>query len=385
MITRAVSVFVLAALAAACGDDPSTSPPVDAPLAPSSVEAPGPYPVGTTTVTLTDAARDRSLRVEIWYPATEAARATAAAGAPIEEFVPAGPERDQLAALVAAAPDPGTSRRSHAARDAEAATGGPWAVVAFSHCYNCTRYSTFAVAERLASHGIAVVAPDHAGGTLPDQLAGTAQPIGVPFLETRAADIRFVLDRVLDAQAAELPATLRGRFDAARVGVFGHSFGGVTTGLVLMNDARPKAGLAIAVPMENPLLPAVSLAQIHVPLLFFLATEDHSIGPIGNTILRQNFTNANPPVTMVEVADAGHWSFSNICGLIPDFAAGCAAAPTREGDGTPFEYVDIDAARGLTQAYVTAFFKATLMQDAEADAFVDGPARAAFATVQTRR
>ena len=80
MITRAVSVFVLAALAAACGDDPSTSPPVDAPLAPSSVEAPGPYPVGTTTVTLTDAARDRSLRVEIWYPATEAARATAAAG-----------------------------------------------------------------------------------------------------------------------------------------------------------------------------------------------------------------------------------------------------------------------------------------------------------------
>jgi predicted dienelactone hydrolase len=385
MITRAVSVFVLAALAAACGDDPSTSPPVDAPLAPSSVEAPGPYPVGTTTVTLTDAARDRSLRVEIWYPA-DRGRARDRRRRRADRGVRAGRPRARSARGAGRGrADPGTSRRSHAARDAEAATGGPWAVVAFSHCYNCTRYSTFAVAERLASHGIAVVAPDHAGGTLPDQLAGTAQPIGVPFLETRAADIRFVLDRVLDAQAAELPATLRGRFDAARVGVFGHSFGGVTTGLVLMNDARPKAGLAIAVPMENPLLPAVSLAQIHVPLLFFLATEDHSIGPIGNTILRQNFTNANPPVTMVEVADAGHWSFSNICGLIPDFAAGCAAAPTREGDGTPFEYVDIDAARGLTQAYVTAFFKATLMQDAEADAFVDGPARAAFATVQTRR
>ncbi len=41
--------------------------------------------------------------------------------------------------------------------------------------------------------------------------------------------------------------------------------------------------------------------------------------------------------------------------------------------------------RGLTQAYVTAFFKAILTQDAEAAAFVDGPARAAFATVQTRR
>lgn len=385
MITRFASVLVLAALAAACGDDGSPPPAIDAPAAPSGVEQPGPYPVGTTTVTMTDAARGRTLRVEIWYPAAEAARATAAAGAPIEEFVPAGPERDQLAALVATAPDPGTSRRSHAARDAAAAAGAPWAVVAFSHCFNCTRYSTFAVAERLASHGIAVVAPDHAGGTLPDQLAGTAEPIGVPFLETRAADIRFVLDRVLDAQAAELPAPLRGQFDPARVGVFGHSFGGVTTGLVLMHDTRPKAGLAIAVPMENPLLAGVSLAQIHVPLLFFLATEDHSIGPIGNSILRQNFANANPPVTMVEVADAGHWSFSNICGLIPDFEAGCAAAPTREGDGSPFEYVDIDAARGLTQAYVTAFFKATLTQDAEAAAFLDAPAQAPFATVQTRR
>ena len=165
-----------------------------------------------------------------------------------------------------------------------------------------------------------------------------------------------------------------------RVTVVGHSFGGVTAGLVLMNDARPKAGLAIAVPMENPLLPAVSLAQIHVPLLFFLATEDHSIGPIGNTILRQNFTNANPPVTIVEVADAGHWSFTNICGLVADFEAGCAAAPTREGDGTAFEYVDIDSGGSIDAPEVLCMLNLFCSGSADtADAFdsvaadYDGP------------
>jgi predicted dienelactone hydrolase len=311
MITRVASVLVLAALAAACGDDGSPPPAIDA-RPPRRRRAAGPYPVGTTTVTMTDAARGGRCGSDLVPggrgPGDRRHRRA-------DRGVRAGgPRARQLAALVDRA-RPGTSRCSHAARDA-GLPPAPWAVVARSHCFNCTRYSTFAVAERLASHGIAVVAPDHAGGTLPDQLAGTAEPIGVPFLETRAADIRFVLDRVLDAQAAELPAPLRGQFDPARVGVFGHSFGGVTTGLVLMHDTRPKAGLAIAVPMENPLLAGVSLAQIHVPLLFFLATEDHSIGPIatrsyGRTCQRE------PAGDDGEVADAGHWSFSNICGLIP--------------------------------------------------------------------
>lgn len=66
------------------------------------------------------------------------------------------------------------------------------------------------------------------------------------------------------------------------MGVFGHSFGGVTAGMVLTEDTRPRAGLALAVPMENPLLPGVVVADLQVPLLFVRAIEDNSITEIGN-------------------------------------------------------------------------------------------------------
>jgi len=307
------------------------------------------------------------LRLGIWYPAAESARADADAGFAVEEFVPAGAERDELAALVAAAPDPATSRRTHAALDAPPADGGAWPVAAFSHCYNCTRWSTFSIAERLASHGIAVVAPDHTGGTLTDSIAGTAAPLNTEFLETRAKDIEFTLDRVLDSQAAELPTALQGRFDPARVGVFGHSFGGVTAGVVLGRDPRPKAGLAIAVPMENPLLPGVTITDIHVPLFFLVAVEDNSIGEFGNGFIRQNYTDANGPAWKVEVADTGHWSFSNLCGIVENFNAGCTDDDLRQTTGEPFTYLDIDTARGIGQAYVAGFFAATLLGDKKAE------------------
>lgn len=343
----------------------------------------GPHPVGNTTIVLTDSARNRTLRVEIWYPADESAREAATLGAPVSEFAPEGAERDQLAALVDAAPDRCTLRRTQSARDAAPASGPSIPVVAFSHCFNGTRFSTFSIAERLASHGIAVIAPDHTGGTLADQLAGTAAPLNTEFLATRAEDISFTLDRALDAGADELPAELRGHFDPARVGVFGHSFGGVTTGLVLMNDERPRAGLALAVPMENPLLPGVTVSSLNVPLFFLLATEDNSIGKLGNTLIDQNFMNANEPAWKIDVKDAGHWSVSDLAAIVPEFKPGCGD-DVRQTNGEPFTYVDIDVARGVAQSYVTAFFAATLEEDASGKAYLGAADPADVVTATSR-
>ncbi|EYF06847.1 alpha/beta hydrolase family protein [Chondromyces apiculatus] len=368
---------------AGCGD--ATSPdPEPAPEEQHPVASAGPHPVGRTTVTLDDTARTRSLRVEIWYPAAESARAAADTGHPLEDFAAPGDERTQLADLVAAAPDPGTTRRVHAALDAPLAEGGSFPVVAFSHCYNCTRFSIATVAERLASHGVAVVAPDHAGGTLFDELAGNAAPLGTEFLAVRAADMIFTLDRVLDPAATELPDALRGHLDPERVGVFGHSFGGVTTGVVLADDPRPRAGLALAVPMENPLLPGAAMADIHIPVFFLLATEDNSITEIGNDYIRQNFEAASPPAWKAEVKDAGHWSFTDICGLVEGFSAGCTE-DVRQTDREPFTYLDIVAARGIAAAYTTAFFLATLTDDASARAYLDAGHPADTVDLATRK
>ena len=368
-VRAALPAALALALLAGCGDD-SIAPVVVPPApTPPNYEAAGPYPVGNATFTVDDTARMRKLRVEIWYPAAESARADAEKGFPVSEFADAGAERVQLAALIKAAPDPGTSRQAHAARGAEPASAKTFPIVAFSHCFDCTRFSTFAIAERLASHGFAVVAPDHTGGTLADALAGTAAPLDTAFLGVRAKDIEVTLDRVLDASAKELPAALRGRFDAARVGVFGHSFGGVTAGLVLTQDARPLAGLALAVPMENPLLPGVIVASLKVPLFFVRAAEDNSIGVAGDFVLDENFKSATTPVWKANVADAGHWSFTNICGITADFHAGCGTG-TRQTNGAAFDYLDIDVARGVAQAYTTAFFAATLTGEAAAKAYL---------------
>lgn len=359
MRLAALCLLTLAASSIGCGSDP-----VEDADPPSIYASAGEHPVGSRTLHLHDPARDRNLTVEVFYPAAESARAAADAGFPVDEFMPAGPDRDRLAALVAAAPDPATSRVAHSARDAEPASGGPFPVVAFSHCFNCTRYSTFTIAERLASHGVAVIAPDHAGGTLFDKLDGDAAPLDVTSLQTRAADVRFVLDRALDPAAAEVPASLRGGFDPERVGVYGHSFGAVTSGLVLMEDARPRAGLALAAPMENPLLPGVTVSELRVPLFFLVAAEDHSIGAIGNGIIDKNYDAATGEAYEATLADAGHWSVTDICGLTEGFGAGCEA-DVRQGDGEPFTYIDITEARQVTATYVTAFFAATLTSSAE--------------------
>jgi dienelactone hydrolase len=353
-------------LAAGCAGDDEAGP-----SAPSPYEAEGPFAPGHVTLQLVDAARGRPLTVEVWYPAAGALQPQALAGEPIESYVTDATLAGAFKTLVDKAPNPGTSRRLHGVRDAAIDLGqARWPIVAFSHCFNCVRFSTATVAERLASHGIAVIAPDHAGGTFFDDMRGHKGNLNNSFLEVRAADIRFALDVALGATGG-LPAGLQGRFDPDRVGVYGHSFGGVTTGRVLNLDERPKAGLALAVPMD--LMPGVDLSLIRVPLFFLVAVEDNSITEIGNRVIRDDFARANPPVWKVELKDAGHLSVTNICGIDEGFLPGCEAHARRQTDpGETFEYLDIDVARGITASYVTAFFAGHLRGEAGALAYLEG-------------
>ena len=379
--TRLSLAFVLLALAACGGGSSAGVAPAGAAGAAGSggsagakaaaPDAPGPSPVGHATFVVEDAARARTLRVELWYPAVEGARAAAIAGTALEDLEPAGARHDVLAALVSAAPDGCTRKRVASASDVEAVKG-PIPIVAFSHCLGCARFDAAFVAERLASHGIAVVAPDHEGDTLWDVAMGTKAMLDSATLVLRAGDVRATLDAVLDGTSAAVPPALRGRFDASRVGVFGHSFGSLTTGLVLQDDPRPRAGMGIAAPMEA--FAPTMLANVHQPLLFLLAAEDHSIGEVGNGIVRQNFESANPPARLVEVADAGHWSFTDICALTSAFTPGCGMATRQEKGhlGEPFAYLANDAARAIAASYAVAFFSAELLDDAAARAFLAG-------------
>lgn len=334
-------------------------------------ELEGAYPVGNLSFELADPQGPRPLRVELWYPASEAARAAAEAGQALREFVPGGLDAATLAALVEAAPDECVRKRSRSAAAPEAAalpgSWAAWPTVVFSHCHGCARFSSFSLAEQLASHGFLVAAVDHAGSTLFDELAGALSPLDQATLAQRRDDMIRVIDELLDPAASSLPSAFVGLADPARLGVFGHSFGAITTGLVLQDDPRPRAGVAIAAPIENPLLPGVTMAAIAEPLLLIVAVEDGSITEFGNNAIRTNFTQANPPVWKLEFADTGHFAFSDLAGLGEFFAAGCGEAE-RQTNGAAFVYADPFRVRSLAAGRIAAFFALHLLGDENARA-----------------
>ena len=373
MLRRALVGFALVAIGCSSSSSGGTSAPLaDAGTADTPPDVAGPHPVGHTTFVLDDAARGRSLRVQAWYPADESARAAATAGTALEDLEPAGPHHDVLAPLVSAAPNGCTRKRVASAADV-APIGGSLPLLVFSHCLGCARFDAAFVAERLASHGFAVLAPDHTGDTLWDVAMGQNVTLGSDFLQVRVGDLRVLLDVALDPASAMVPPSLRGHFDASRVGVLGHSFGALTTGLTLQLDTRPRAGLALAAPMDA--FPPTMIATIKQPILFLLAAEDHSIGEAGNGSIRYNFMQATAPARLVEVANAGHWSFTDICALTSAFTPGCGMSTSQQKGhlGDPFTYLDNDAARSLAASYAVAFFSEQLSGDAAAKTWLETP------------
>lgn len=324
-------------------------------LAPADPFAPGRFGVGHAVIRL-GSAEGRTVDAEVWTPADTAGID------PIEAFVPTA-ELDAWRALTEAAPSGCPATDNPAAAGAALAEGGPWPLVAMSHCTGCTRFSNATVAAHLASHGYVVVAPDHAGDTLYDTLAGTDLPLDTDTLALRAADLEAAIDAGL---GGELGATV----DPARVGVYGHSFGAVTAGLVLQERAEVGAAAFVGAPPDNPFLPGVDAAAFAAPTLFVRLMEDHSVGAAGNLLIDGNFEETAPPTWRADYADAGHWSPSDLVGVTDDFLPGCGE-DTREATGEPFAYPEPAHARAVTAGLAAAFFAATLDGDTDARAALD--------------
>ncbi|MGW3569457.1 alpha/beta hydrolase family protein [Streptomyces sp. NPDC000941] len=238
----------------------------------------GPYPVGMVELHLVDQGRkerwgpgDRELMVSVWYPAR---RETDGASAPYmrpgaaEAF---GAGAAQILKVEAGAID-WAGFTTHAREGAGVARGlGRRPVVLYSPgMYNERTLDTSAVVE-LAGQGYVVVTVDptyeaHAV-EFPDGRVAEASPeIGKiepvadrnkAALEVRVADVRFVLDRLEvlarggnpDAGGRKLPSGLGAALDMARVGMFGHSLGGMTTAEAMRLDRRIRAGVNLDGPL----------------------------------------------------------------------------------------------------------------------------------------
>ena len=180
----------------------------------------GKYAIGVRTLQVTDRNRadilntqeggatatyDRTLTLEVWYPAMLAAGQK-----------PGGDYR-------AITRDPAITATLHgqAVRDAAPLAGvAAFPLVIISHGYPGNRYLMSHLAENLASKGFVTVSIDHKESTYDDQK---------PFASTlynRAFDQLFVLNEIDRLGKAGSASFLSGRVDSSRSGIVGYSMGG---------------------------------------------------------------------------------------------------------------------------------------------------------------
>ena len=244
---RRLVVLTFAAVALA-GSAPAQSNRVDT-VTPSAPElaAYGKYAIGVRTIQATDKNRpdilatkeggptaryDRTLTLEVWYPAALAAGQK-----------PGGDYR-------AITRDPAITATLHgqAVRDAAPLTSeAAFPLVIISHGYPGNRYLMSHLAENLASKGFVTVSIDHTESTYDDQK---------PFASTlynRAFDQLFVLNEMERLGKPGSGSFLAGRLDAGRAGIVGYSMGGYGV-VTVIGGGYSKASETIAGAPPNHLL-----------------------------------------------------------------------------------------------------------------------------------
>ncbi|MGA2286241.1 MAG: hypothetical protein ABSG55_08245, partial [Dehalococcoidia bacterium] len=301
--------------------------------------APGPYPVGVTEITFqrasTTTGEPRILKTVVWYPA--------AAGAANES--------------------PDTTYKG--VTDAEPSPdGGPFPIIMFSHGSGGTPLQSTFYTSHLASQGFVVVAPPHPGNTINDCLPCVDMQALADSLLNRPDDITFVLDSMLKLN--DDPSSLfYGALDGTRVGMSGHSFGGLTTLQLAGSDTTP---FAAALAMAPPAAAVVGRRNpSNIPIMLMGGGEDTTC-PLGPQEDYFNALNGSEPRFLVVFPRGGHTAYTDPCVPLID-----ACGPAAIDQGKAHELIDF---------YATAFFKTYVAGDERYAAYLDPKLAAGDADLQ---
>ncbi|MEP1636244.1 alpha/beta fold hydrolase [Ascidiaceihabitans sp.] len=315
---------------------------------------------------------DRTLTVEVWYPAAAGTKAGGSYTAILRDGKTEVPLTGQ------------------AARDAAPASGETYPLIIISHGYPGNRYLMSHLGENLASKGYVVASIDHADSTYSDQAA-----FGSTLLN-RPLDQRFVID-----QMEALDGPLGAITDASTTGVIGYSMGGygaliyggagvtqasteyvwgTPNGLLerhlagsetheALVDDRVKAMIAIGPWGKNAgFWDAQGMSGFRKPLLLVAGgVDDVSVYAAMRTIFEEA-TGTDRHLLTFEHAN------HNAAAPMPAPAAAYALAA--EGDSGPFEHYadavwDNTRMNNITQHFATAFMDMHIKGDTEKAAYFD--------------
>ena len=356
----------------------------------------GTHDIGVRTIQVTDRNRpdilstkeggptaryDRTLTLEVWYPAALAAGQK-----------PGGEYR-----TVTRDPALTVTLHGRAVRDAApAASPSPFPLVIISHGYPGNRYLMSHLGENLASKGFVTVSIDHKDSTYDDQKAFGST------LYNRSFDQLFVLNEIDRLGKKGSSSFLAGLVDASRSGIVGYSMGGYGVVNVIGGgyskasetgttappnrllaergatnpdyrksiDPRIKAAIAIGPwGMQTGFWDAEGLAGIKTPVLFVAGSADDVSGyEKGTRAIFQGAVNADR--YLLTFINANH----NAAAPIP------APAETYRTSGTPpsspfSHYADPvwDTARmnNILDHFASVYFALYLKGEQDKQAYLD--------------
>jgi predicted dienelactone hydrolase len=304
MMRRALALIVVAGLAATVAAAQHNRIDTVTPSAPE-LAAFGAHDIGVRTIQVTDKNRpdilnikdgapivryDRTLTLEVWYPATLA-----------QGQKPGGEYR-----VITRDPAIQATLYGRAVRDgAVKKDGNPFPLVIISHGYPGNRFLMSHIGENLASKGFVVVSIDHKDSTYDDQKAFGSTLYNRPF------DQLFVLSEIDRLGKPQSGSFLSGVVDATRAGIIGYSMGGYGVVNVIgggysaasaassgappnrmlaergagnpeylkARDSRIKAAIAIGPwGMQGGFWDLDGLKGIHTPVLFVAGSADETSG-----------------------------------------------------------------------------------------------------------
>lgn len=273
------AALAAAAALASCGSGTggSSAPTSTAStVVPVGRPAPGPYAVGTLTQAFVDTSRP-----------------TAAQGG-----APGKPSRTLVTTVLYPAVGPaGASPAPRPNAPADVAAG-PFPLVVFAHGSSASPADFGALLGSWAAAGYVVAAPEF-------PLTGTHAPSNSQISDyvNQPRDVSFVIDQMLHAP----PASVAGLVDARRIGVAGHSIGGVTTMGLAFNSCCLDPRVKAAIVMEGVPLPFSGGTYfgrvVSPPVLFFQGSADTTVVPATGVSL---YNQARPPKALVTIVGGTH-------------------------------------------------------------------------------
>jgi len=291
----------------------------------------GEYNVGTQIFFWVDDARDewfskeegdkRELVVQVWYPSTESENDT-------DPWLDNASLREQsimenfkVPKFIAKAVDrveTDTFKNSNP-------LSGSYPVIIFSHGFEGFRSQNTTQIQELVSNGYIVFALDHTYDAvltiLPDgREIPTAKKycndcdteefynVFLPQINTRIADIRFLIDQIEKIKSGKIKSNFSTAIDIDKLGIFGHSFGGGTSLATSILDSRIKSCLSLD-GWYTPVHPDIYNQGLSAPFLHLGQVEWKD--PINYKILDEILESKVDLGYKVSLEGAQHYDFTD--------------------------------------------------------------------------